>query len=325
MEPVSANHNSESQDPAHQVYERVNFLMLKSSADYLVSLDPDLLEDFVLKYSGVLIFLLNVLDADRSLRLLARLTNASVLSLLEEELRMLAIREVARMGDEPEKLITLTGYLDLLDRLAGKTEIPDVEKGVIREAIEILEEISTSGGRKRFLYLEYFSADQLQDIFRFNLEQNPPVNFGLLAFSSEQVRESILEMMASRKPDFLACVPSGLYSIRNYKLFLEQGVFEYLPEAVQGIVKEFDALQKGKQDIITAIRLKLDIKDGEAIDPERFQPAARNSALDLIYSRLRLETKDSRDFFLRQLYNEGYLRQQDLDLLSSALEGLIDL
>ncbi|HBS06452.1 MAG TPA: hypothetical protein DEA96_15900 [Leptospiraceae bacterium] len=322
---MSENKAPESQDPAHQVYERVNFLMLKSSADYLVSLDPELLEDFVLKYSGVLIFLLNVLDADRSLRLLARLTNASVLSLLEEELRMLAIREVARLGEEPEKLITLTGYLDLLDRLAGQTEIPDGEKGTIREAIEILEEISASGGRSRFLYLEYFSSDQLQEIFRFNLEQNPPVNFGLLAFSSEQVRESILEMMARRKPEFLACVPSALYSIRNYKLFLEPGVFEYLPEAVQGIVKEFDALQKGKQDIITAIRMKLGLEEGDQVDPDQFPPEARNRALDLIYSRLRLETRDSRDFFLRQLYNEGYLRQQDLDLLRSALEGLIDL
>ncbi|MBI41270.1 MAG: hypothetical protein CMF59_16865 [Leptospiraceae bacterium] len=322
---MSENSAPESQDPAHQVYERVNFLMLKSSADYLVSLDPDLLEDFVLKYSGVLIFLLNVLDADRSLKLLARLTNASVLSLLEEELRMLAIREVARLGEEPEKLITLTGYLDLLDRLAGQTEIPDEEKGTIREAIEILEEISTSGGRSRFLYLEYFSSDQLQEIFRFNLEQNPPVNFGLLAFSSEQVRENILEMMARRKPAFLACVPSALYSIRNYKLFLEPGVFEYLPEAVQGTVKEFDALQKGKQDIITAIRMKLGIEEGGQVDPDSFPPEARNRALDLIYSRLRLETRDSRDFFLRQLYNEGYLRQQDMDLLRSALEGLIDL
>ncbi|MCB1169667.1 MAG: hypothetical protein KDK25_05005, partial [Leptospiraceae bacterium] len=66
----------ESHDQAQVVYERVNFLMLKSSADYLAELDPDVLEDFVLKYSGVLIFLLNVLDADRSLRLLSRLTMA---------------------------------------------------------------------------------------------------------------------------------------------------------------------------------------------------------------------------------------------------------
>ena len=315
----------ESQEQAHIVYDKVNFLMLKSSADYLVSLEPEILEDFVLKYSGVLIFLLNVLDPDRSLNLLSRLTRASVLSLLEEELRMLAIREVARLGDEPDKLITLTGYLDLLDRLAGHDEIPDPEKEVIRDAVQILEEISTSGGRKRFLYLEYFSVEQLQEIFRFNLEKTPPVNFGLMAFSSEQVRESILEIMARKKPEFLSCVPPGLYSIKNYQLFLDPGVFAYLPETVQGIVKEFDSMQRGKQDIITSIRLKLNLHENDQVNPEEFAPAARNGVLDLIYSRLRLETRESRDFFLRQLYNDGYLRQQDLDLLRSALEGHIDL
>ena len=324
MEGMNAA-SQHSRDPAEEVYEKVNFLMLKSSADYLVQLESSVLEDFVLKYSGVLIFLLNVLDPDRSLKLLSRLTNASVLSLLEEELRMLAIREVAHLGDDPEKLITLTGYLDLVDRLAGHETIPDQEKGVIQDAVRILADMSMEGGKKRFLYLEYFSADKLQEIFRFNLEKNPPVNFGLMAFSSEQVRETILEILARQKPDLLTCVPPTLFSIRNYKLFLDARVFDYLPESVQGIVREFDSLQHGKQDLITSIRLKLHLSADQSVDNESFDPEARNQVLNLIYTRLRLEPRESRDFFLRQLNSEGYLRQQDLDLLRSALDGQIDL
>lgn len=325
MEGMAEEAKPDYIDKAHEVYERVNFLMLKGSADYLAELEPEVLEDFVLKYSGVLIFLLNVLDQNRSLTLLGRLTKASVLSLLEEELRMLSIREVARLGDEPEKLIVLTGYLDLLDRLAGKSEIPDAEKDTILSALQILEEISSGGARKRFLYLEYFSPEQLEEIFRFNLDHNPPVNFGLMAFSSEQVRESILEIMARERPSILKFVPPGLFSIRNYSLFLDPEVFRQLPETVQSMVREFDTLQKGKQDMISAIRLKLGLNENEAPDASRFAPEARNGMLDLVYSRLRLEQKDSRDFFLRQLHNDGYLRQQDLDVLKSALEGHIDL
>ena len=121
---------------AGEVYEEINFLTIKKSVRKLLELQPGVLEDFVKKYSIVVIYILNIVDGEVARNVLEKLSNQSILSLVEEELRMILIRTVARKGENIEELLLLSGYLDMLDRPSEPPKSADDD--TTKEALRVL-------------------------------------------------------------------------------------------------------------------------------------------------------------------------------------------
>ena len=237
----------QSQDVAANVFNSINLLAIKRSVRLLVGLDMDVIEDFVKKYSAVVIFLLNVLDADRSSHLLSRLTDASVLYLIEEELRFLVIKEVAHCGDDVARLMELTAFLEALD--APKTQALSDDE--IRHTVAILAEARAGRKTTSLAYLEALDPTRRQAVFALILQENPLAIQGLLAFSAEEVMAGAFDVLARSKPEALGAVPHGLFLRRirrDYALLLLPDVRVNLPRVMGAVLQELESARRAFEE-----------------------------------------------------------------------------
>lgn len=310
---------SEAQkDPASEVYENVNFLMLKHTCDYLCDLETWLLEDFVRKYSGIIIFLLNVLDADRSRALLKKLSTESLLSLVEEELRMLAIREIAWVGDDFERMTFLSGFMDGLDRHLTGADLKPEEITEIGNILQSVHDGQRENTQKVFAYLEYFGESALNKLYDGIYHKNIYVSFGLILFASEKVRIFLLKHFAQSAPSMLAAVPYNLFSLNEYELFVSEKVRIHLPEKVKERLSFLVDIGSRKKALIKRIEDRTGLSRNELI---RADKTGKTQMLDLIYEELKELNPETQSAFLTELVSERVIGENDADILETFFSG----
>lgn len=293
----------QSQDVAAHVFNSINLLAIKRSVRLLVDLEMDVIEDFVKKYSAVVIFLLNVLDADRSAHLLSRLTDASVLYLIEEELRFLVIKEVAHCGDDLDRLQALTGYLEALD--APKTQT--LSNDEVRTVIALLAEARAGRKTTSLAYLDALDPDRRGAVFGLILADNPLAMQGLLAFAADEVVAEAFDVVASHRPEHLVSVPHGLFLRRvrrDYGLLLQPGVRSTLPRSMAVVLDELDAVRATFAERIAA-----------------FDSPSRAQRIEVAHEILRSAPAEMRPVLLGDLERSGAVDSGAAFLLRAAAQS----
>ncbi len=299
-----------------KIFEDLNFLKLKQISRMFLELPDSILEKFSEKYSSVLIYLLNILDHHTSSQLINKLTKNSIFYLIEEEIRLLLLGEFRSEGESFEELTTISFLLDELDYIQN----PNSSKKIITE--EIKNSIETLWKRKKrreflikFNYLYNFQKDQFYELLELIMKKKPIVIPILMIYTSDTVKQILLEFTIKNNPELLQLIPSDLFELKFY-MYLKndiQKVFDYLPEK---IVKKLEYLEivkrlgEGLDTIISNLnKTPLPVK------------IKREKILNEIYEVLLPETQEIQELIIIDLLNKKYITPQESELLQLVLKN----
>lgn len=299
-----------------KIFEDLNFLKLKQTSRMFLELPDSILEKFSEKYSSVLIYLLNILDHHTSSQLINKLTKNSIFYLIEEEIRLLLLGEFRSEGESFEELTTISFLLDELDYIQN----PNTSKKIITE--EIKNSIETLWKRKKrreflikFNYLYNFQKDQFYELLELIMKKKPIVIPILMIYTSDTVKQILLEFTIKNNPELLQLIPSDLFELKFY-MYLKndiQKVFDYLPEK---IVKKLEYLEivkrlgEGLDTIISNLnKTPLPVK------------IKREKILNEIYEVLLPETQEIQELIIIDLLNKKYITPQESELLQLVLKN----
>ncbi|MBE7438614.1 MAG: hypothetical protein HS115_09200 [Spirochaetales bacterium] len=292
---------SDGKETARSIFQSFDILTLKNSVRLLCSLDHEDIEDFVKSYSSILIFLLNILDRDRAQELLARLNDASILYIVEEELRLHMIREIAHVS-AAEDFALLSLFLDSIDDPRATPEPDQIE--------ELLGLLGRSAGQQKiqFSYLTALGPDRARLILGPWVEKKPLNCLSILLFSDRELRALLIEMIVEKRPQLLSLVPAQLLipSVRsNLNLFQSPGVCSCLPADIQKDIKDLENFLVQKNQ---ALQDLYDKKGSNAVV----------SATLTLCKELR---PGLQDYFLERLRNELIITEKEIQLLRSYQEA----
>lgn len=297
-----------SRDVAANIYSSLNLLTIKKSVRILCELEEHILEDFVKKYSGLVIFLLNILDTDRSNQLLARLTDASLIYLTEEELRLHLIREVAFVED-PEGVMTLSLFLDTLDRPEAAEQFE--ETGVV---LQYLSDSEHTLKKNHFAYLDTLRGPRTNEILKGMVARNIHVGLGVLIFSSPAVSFEVMDEIAATRPEILAQLPDGLFQARfseAHDMYLEPALFRMLPAEVQKRVERIQSIQEKYREQLDRVYAY------SRQDPKAY----RQEIINIVYGILKEIDPQLKVPLLSELEQRGSLAREDIVLLNEFDRG----
>ncbi len=292
---------SQAQDVAASVFNSINLLAIKRSVRLLVDLDTGVIEDFVKKYSAVVIFLLNVLDSDRSAHLLSRLTDASVLYLIEEELRFLVIKEIAHCGPDVTRLMELTAYMEALD--APKTHKLGTEDA--RRVVSLLAEARAGRKTTSLAYIEALDLERRKAVFSLILRENPLALLGFLAFAADHVAAEAFDEIALGQPEALEAVPETLFLRRlhlEHALLQKTSLRGSLPSGMRAVLDRLDAA-----------RQHFEARIG------RVAGASRRERIEVAHELLNAAPADQRPILLGDLERTGAVDSEAIVLLRAAI------
>ncbi len=303
MKPETPDQDRFARDIAASIYSSLNLLTIKKSVRILCELEETVLEDFVKKFSGVVIFLLNILDPERSNQLLSRLTDSSLVYLTEEELRLHLIREIAFVNDD-EAIMSLSLFLDILDR----TDNPELFPAT-GQVLGALYHSEHTLRKHHFAYLDTLRGERRQRMIREMLRRNIHVALGVMIFSSRAVSFDVMDEVALARPTILADIPEALFRARfmqSHALYLEGELFQYLPPSVREQIQLIRGIQDQYRDELARVA------DLSARDPRAF----RKEIINIIYGVLKKIDPTLKSPFLSELEQRGHLTREDIVLLN---------
>ncbi len=294
-------------DYASTIYNSINLLTIRKSARFLCELETDIMEDFAKKYSGIMIFLLNILDQESSVHLLTRLTDSSIIYVIEEELRMLLIREVARVSTNLDLLVALSTYLEFIDR-------PHPENAVHESAREVLQLLYKSNHnrlKKHFSYLENLPQTHSNAIIEQMIQRNMHVAFGVMIFAPEKIMCEIIDSIARIRPQDLMHAPSEVLNWRfrhDYDFYTRNAVYSNLPDEISDSLKELARVRKEQSVLLERIEK---IIKSEIPEIER-----RNAVLEVVFQILHRTNPSLHEILLLELKHKNLLREGDIRILN---------
>ncbi|MBI3394253.1 MAG: hypothetical protein HY042_00285 [Spirochaetia bacterium] len=259
------------------------------------------LEDFVKKYSGVIIFLLNVLDKPRAHELLSRLTDPSITYLVEEELRLHLIREVGRVSGNLDELVDLSNYLEAIDKAGSSGTLVDGADRVLA----LLNRMAASRSRTHFAYLDTLDEKRLRRVFAALTQRNIHVSYGVILHCSEKVLCLVLDEIAQAFPQCLSVCPESLLYLRlgrEHSIYLNAKIFKHLPERARNNLTRLDTVRR-RFDTMYASVAKLT------------GPSRRQETMQLISGILDETDPDLHSLLLSELSARGGLNDADSELL----------
>lgn len=299
---------TEEQDIADEIFKKVDLLTLRKSTDYLCSVGRDDLESFSRKYSGMVIFFLNVLDEERTVILLNRLTDSSVLYLLEEELRMILIKDIASLSD-PTQMLSLTEFFELIDKNESMISLENLKNN-----LQVIFSLSTE--KKHFPYLSSFDQRRRDSIVNLMWEKNPNVALGVLFFTRGPVISEILQKISASRADIFASLPVEFLQERLYldlDLFTDASILPLLPGGLSAKLAAFNEFRAAANHIYERMNSIFDSNQAES--------AKRQAIMDLILGMLQKEDPSIQSLVLADIARRNYLSKEDMKLLEVLLSG----
>lgn len=292
---------------AASVFHEISLLEIRKSYRLLSGLAPDMIENFVQKYSDFAIFLLNILDQKRSNELLEKLTDSALVYIVEEELRTLLIREVGNIARVGGDFGAFSLFLELCDRPGQSNEVPDYVASVLLTGAALREK----AGRSYFAALDAVSGQRREQVLTLIYERNLYVGVGLLIFASDGVLSSSLDFLAARRVELLRIVPEAWFFIRfrhgHHGPYLKDDVFPFLPDSIRAKLQNLSQFLERNAETVARIR---ETKATET-DPAK----QRKSLVDLIYGLAQQAEPDQVDMILQNFEQEGLLSPADRELI----------
>jgi hypothetical protein len=300
-------------DNALRIYDRINLLTIRKTVRMLCELDPDEIEDFVKKYSSVIIYLLNILDQKLSSELLARLTESSILYIIEEEFRTILMQKIDQVSGEIEILVDLSNYLEIVNREAqgGATIDPST-----RSVLELLWEGKRRDEKQRFAYLDSVSAERKRSIGKLMIQHNIHTALGVLIYASELIVYGLLDMIAVSRPESLQVIPVDIIRMRlkkNYDLYREEAIFGHLPVELAALISSTtEVYSKFRAEFDTIARVRM--SNISASDKRRH-------VLDTIFSIVQRLDPGMKEIMLSELVSRNYITDEDVNMIKSIAEN----
>ena len=300
-----------------QVFQSISLLQIKKSWKNLLELKQGSLEAFVQQHSDYIIFLLNILDEERSLELLNRLTDAAIIYLSEEELRNLLIQQVGYMANHGGDFHSLSVFMDLVDRpeencLSSKKRICKEELNVIR----LIPDFRQSHGHRHMKYLDRISLRRRESVAQLLLERNLDVAIGLLLFCPDQMLVNIIDKLSQAVPKVLKYFPEEVFLRRfeyGYSTFLNPKLSKYLPKSTQKLLEKLVEFSKHTEGYM--------LKLIEAFaDPDLTPIQKRKIRLEELFKIIQKHNIQHIRIAFHDLQEIGVIEASDLDLIESLLE-----
>lgn len=298
-----------------KIFENLNFLKLKRTSQLFLELPDSVLEKFSEKYSNVLIYLLNILDYQTSSALANKLTKNSILYLIEEEIRLLLLGEFRQEGENFEELAKISFLLDELDYVQNL----NFKKNIINP--EIKSSLETLWKRKKykeslikFNYLYNFDKEQFYQLLQLIMEKKPIIIPILMIYTSDIVKQNLLQFTINHYPELLKIIPSDLFELKFYTYLKSdiQKVFDHLPEEITQKLEYLEIVRRLEEGLD-----KIIIELNKESLPNKIK---RERILNEIYEVLLPETPEIQELMIIDLLNKHYISPQESELLQLALK-----
>jgi len=308
MEPGSTE---KSRDVAANVFNSINLLAIKRSVRLLLELEDDVIEDFVKKYSGIMIFFLNILDQQRSHELLEKLTDASIIYIIEEEMRFLLIREIALVSDDAGMLLNLTALIERVDDPVSYNTLHENMPDVLGYLLRV------KADRAHFAYMDTLRTERRARILNILIERNSHAAFCMLPYASERVLCELVDRVAETQAEEISLIPAEIVGIRfrhEHQNLLATGVFEHLPLEIRVRVEELDRIKKRY------------IQEFGEIDRLHMTDAplarSRETIMNLTYNILKRINPDYHEMVLSEFQQKGVLSEREIYILSGMMKQM---
>lgn len=291
-----------------EIFEGLNFLLLKKTAGDILALPLDVLERFTGKYTSVIIYLLNILDTATAVALLDRLTNTSIMYLMEEEIRLMLLSLFSQAGEDTAFLADMTRLVQELDRTSAESFLVQKDFAEVRAAIERLLQYRDRAMGLKFLYLRDLNPDRMEHILDVILDNRPIIIPILMIYAPDELRQFILIDVTRKRPEILQVIPPGVYDLRFYTFLTAREVLAYLPDEVKEKLEYLEIvvrLEKGLEKRIQEIVAEHGSGTGEA----------RDAIMNETYGLLSSEDFEIQSLMLVNLVNKAYLNPSDAAIL----------
>lgn len=291
-----------------EIFEKLNFLRLKKTARNVLELPHDVLERFTGKYTSVIIYLLNILDTSTAVALLDRLTDTSIMYLMEEEIRLMLLSLFGHSSEDPQSLVNLTRLVEELDRSTGETFLDIEDYDNVRTSMETLLSCRERNIGLKFLYLRDLNPDRLGNIISIILENRPIIIPVLMIYAPDELRQFILIEITKKRPEILKVVPAGVYDLRFYTFLTARDIIAYLPDEVKEKLEYLEIVKRLEAGLERRI---VEIEAEFSDCPEK----ARDAVMNEIYEILASEDFEIQNLMLIDLVNKRHLSPGDAGLL----------
>jgi len=292
-----------------KIFEDLNFLKLKHTANLFLELEDVVLEKFAEKYSNVLIYLLNILDKSTSSKLIAKLTKKSVLYLIEEETRLLLLSEF-RLDENFEELAKISILIDEIDFKEEENFIKKQNFEPIKEAISLLlKRKKQKETVLRFNYLLNFDLNELRFLIDLIVSKKPIIIPILMVYSPDPVKQILLQEIVQKFPIILKVLPEDIYELKFYTFLRIEAnkIIEFLPEEV---VQKLEYLEIVKR-LEDGIDKLMNQFEKESINERQ----KREKIINQVYELLLSEPPEIQELLLIDILNKNYLNAKEIEIL----------
>lgn len=301
-----------------EIFEKLNFLRLKKTARDVLELPHDVLERFTGKYTSVIIYLLNILDTSTAVALLDRLTDTSIMYLMEEEIRLMLLSLFGHSNEDPQFLVNLSRLVEELDRSTGETFLDIKDYDAVRASMETLLACRERNTGLKFLYLRDLNPDRLGNIISIILGNRPIIIPVLMIYAPDELRQFILIEITKKRPEILKVVPAGVYDLRFYTFLTARDIIAYLPDEVKDKLEYLEIVKRLEAGLERRI---VEIEAEFADSAEK----ARDAVMNEIYEILASEDFEIQNLMLIDLVNKRHLSPGDAGLLRTIYQSKLKL
>ena len=255
----------------------------------------------------------NILDPGRSNHLLGRLTEASIVYVVEEETRTLMIKDVAALAMRGDDFANLSLFLDRVDRPPVVGENFDAGARTILEAGA---ELRRSLKREHYAYLEALERDRLDRVLAYLVERNHYVALAMLLYCNEARLGEVLDALAGYDPNLLRYIPHEFFGIRfctGWSAFTDTAARNSLPAEARATLERILAFRATNSALLQSVR---QLSSAES-DPVR----RRKLVIESLASVIARGDGDILKYVFADLISDRILDPADLRMIQSVTEG----
>jgi len=295
-----------------------NFLKLNKSIVKLSKLTKSELEPFTQKYPALIIFIFRILNTEDKKDFIGKLSTTSINYLIEEDLRMLVLKEISKNSDNLKIYSILFSYFETF--MVSECNPDNILFKDIKIVLEELEQSKNRDKSNQFSYLDVLSSEELKPILSYIIDYNINIALGIILFSSNFISDTLLNIFIERKErKILQTLPPSILERKNIRNLLHANPdldeTEVLPEILKQKWQKL-ANVTSKYEMFFYY-LNFLVKD-QACEKFRYS-VYRPVLMKKVYKRIKAIKYHEREILLDEIRSRDYLNSQDIDILKTTL------
>jgi hypothetical protein len=303
-----------------EIFNNLDVIRLNDSFNRLINNEDTVIEDFTRKYSAIIIFFFSILDEKRKELLLKKLTESALFYLIEEELRMLVLREMTAQATDPEIFTLLSGFLDSF-MVSGDKDLKRVN--IYDEASEALKLLSTSSDHLKLRHFSYLNTLPNQDLAKLSkliIDKNINIALVLLIYVPSNVASILMDtLVLNEEEKSLQFIPDTFIEDRirrgDFYIYVTSTTLKYLPEKLRdrvtqlaGIIEKYTDFLITLDDVYRLGKMK-----------EKSKGEVRQYFMNKIYKQIKTIAPLEREILLSEIVRQKYLSIEDAEMLKAAI------